>query len=362
MTTTPVDHDTTLLHDLLAGVLRDHATVDDVRAAEDEGGFSSRLWEVLAEAGLPWVSVPEEAGGSGGTLGDALGLQRLLGAAAAPVPVAETGLLAGWLLADAGLEVPGPSPTTAAVAAGRVDVHRVGAAVRLSGELLGVPAARHSGRLALLLDDGTVASLELSRARVQPRANLAGEARDTVLLDGVDVPAGDLGTAAGVDAEAFLLRARLARVLGMVGAMERVLELTTRYAVEREQFGRPIARFQAVQNHLVRVAEETACARVSSDVAAAALAAGQPQAADWTAMASVTVSGAARVVSAGAHQVHGAMGMTREYPLALFTRRLWSWRAEYGSERAWQRLVGRTVAARRAEEYWPLVASGLAAS
>jgi len=144
--------------------------------------------------------------------------------------------------------------------------------------------------------------------------------------------------------------------------MERVLELTTRYAVEREQFGRPIARFQAVQNHLVRVAEETACARVSSDVAAAALAAGQPQAADWTAMASVTVSGAARVVSAGAHQVHGAMGMTREYPLALFTRRLWSWRAEYGSERAWQRLVGRTVAARRAEEYWPLVASGLAAS
>ena len=79
---------------LLAGV----CSADEIEQAE-QTGWSSAVWNSLAEAGFPWVSVPLEAGGSGGTLADAMAILYGVGAHAAPAPVAETGVLAGWLLA-----------------------------------------------------------------------------------------------------------------------------------------------------------------------------------------------------------------------------------------------------------------------
>lgn len=360
--TSSAEQDSALLHNLVVPVLEDHSTLDDVRRAEDEGGFAPALWRAFADTGLLWVSVPEESGGSGGSLHDAFALLRLLGRYAAPVPFAETGVLAGWLFAAGQLPVP-KVPATAAVAAGRVAVTRSGGAAILTGALDRVPYARHCGRLALLLDDGAVSSIDLGQAEVTPGTNLAGEPRDTVMLAGLRVEDDATGRpAADVDAEMFLLRAKLSRVLAMTGAMERVLELTTRYVNERQQFGRPIGRFQSVQAHVVRVAEETACARMSAEVAARAFADGDPGASAWVAMAAVAAADAARVVTAGAHQVHGAMGMTREYPLALFTRRLWAWRGEHGSERYWRRRVGEQVASAGADRLWPLLTTGLVQS
>src|SRR4051794_33131147 len=76
------------------------------RAGGAAGARSARVWDGLAEAGFPWVGVPDTAGGSGGSLLDALAVLRGIGRHGAPVPMAETGLLAGWLLAGAGLEIP----------------------------------------------------------------------------------------------------------------------------------------------------------------------------------------------------------------------------------------------------------------
>ncbi len=363
MTTTETNEEhSALLDEVVSAILGDRSTHEDVRRAESAGGFAPDLWHALEETGLPWVSVPEESGGSGGTLRDALAVQRLFGYHAAPVPVAETGLLGGWLQASAGMAVL-PVPTTAALGVGQVTAVPEQGGSRLTGVVRRVPFGRHCARLVLLLDDGTVAAVPLEGLEIVPGANLAGEPRDTVHLDGVLLPAEATGRPSDdVTCEAFLLRGRMARVLAMAGAMERVLDLTVRYANEREQFGRRIGRFQAVQNHVVKVAEETACARISADAAAEALASGSPDAPVWVAMAAVAAADAARVVTAGAHQVHGAIGMTDEYPLGLFSRRLWAWRNEYGSERYWRRRVGDRVVQAGADQLWPLLTSGLARS
>ena len=97
-----VDELITETADRLFGELCTHEAVE---TAEQNGG-APEVWAAFAETGFPWISLPEDAGGSGGTLLDALEVLRLVGYHAAPLPVAETGVLGGWLLASAGLELP----------------------------------------------------------------------------------------------------------------------------------------------------------------------------------------------------------------------------------------------------------------
>jgi acyl-CoA dehydrogenase len=94
-----------LLVEAATRLFGDTCTHQAVQAAERDG-WAPEVWEAASEAGFPWVSVPEEGGGSGGTLADAADLLRVAGAHAAPIPLAETGMLAGWLLAGAGLAIP----------------------------------------------------------------------------------------------------------------------------------------------------------------------------------------------------------------------------------------------------------------
>jgi acyl-CoA dehydrogenase len=128
-----------------------------------------------------------------------------------------------------------------------------------------------------------------------------------------------------------------------------VLELTLRYTGERVQFGRPVARFPAVAAHLVRIAEQTEIAAMAARSAAASAgedgvgAGGEPHALDVAAAAAVAAE-AAGAVAAAAHQATGAMGMTREFALGALTRRLWSWRDEWGDGRPWAAELGRELA------------------
>src|ERR1700679_2526973 len=91
-----------LLTDAVGEIFTAVCTNDALRAAEHDG-FAPAAWAAVAEAGLPWISVPEEAGGEGGDLADALAVLRLAGYYSLPLPLAETGVLAGWLLATSGL-------------------------------------------------------------------------------------------------------------------------------------------------------------------------------------------------------------------------------------------------------------------
>ncbi|CCG04428.1 acyl-CoA dehydrogenase family protein [Blastococcus saxobsidens] len=353
--------DRTMLTEVATGLFRNLSTPEDVVAAEGTG-WSERLWSALVESGFPSVSVPEEAGGSGGDVADACALLAAAGRFAAPVPLAEAGLLGGWALAAAGLELPeGP----VSVAVGRpgdvVELSGGPGAWRLTARLQRVPWGGRSTRVVLLASvDGecSVVSAPTAAAEVTPGRNLALEPRDTLTWD--DVPLSDEVVAPapeGVDGEALRLRGALGRAALIAGALARVSELTVRYTGEREQFGRPIARFQAVQAHLVTIAEEAQLAGLATEVAALN-ARPDPSFFD-VAAAKAAASEAATVAARAAHQAHGAIGMTKEYELGQLTRRLWSWRDEFGSERYWNRELGRRLAGAGADELWPRISTGL---
>ncbi len=348
-----------MLVDSATALFRDLCPPSVVVNAE-ETGWAGGLWSSLAESGFPWVGIPEEAGGSGGDLGDACALLQVAGRFAAPVPLAETGVLGGWALAAAGLPLPG-GPVTIGV--GRPDdvVQLTGApgAWRLTARLGFVPWARASERVVLLTvvsGQPYVVAAPRELLTVVSGRNLAGEPRDTVTVDDVALPDDAVGTAPeGVTPAALAVRGALARAALIAGALERVSELTVTYTGQREQFGRPIARFQAVQQLLVKLAEETVSSRMA--VATASRNADPDPSVFDVAAAKVVASEAATTGSRAAHQAHGAIGMTREYELGQLTRRLWSWRQEFGSEQHWSQELARQVA--DADALWPRIATGL---
>jgi acyl-CoA dehydrogenase len=143
----------------------------------------------------------------------------------------------------------------------------------------------------------------------------------------------------------------------MLGALERIRDLTVAFSKDRAQFGRPIARFQAVQHLLAQLARDVAVARAAVDLAVSA--AVDDVSGGWLEIASakIVTGRAAGTVSAQAHQVHGAIGVTKEYCLSVLTRRLWSWRDEFGSESEWAQLIG-AQAWRAPGGVWALVTAG----
>src|SRR5439155_26920222 len=145
-----------------------------------------------------------------------------------------------------------------------------------------------------------------SAARVGRHTNRAGEPRDTLVFERAE--ADDVRPAACDLRE----RGALTRAALMAGALTAMARLTVAYASERRQFGRPIAAFQAVQHHLVAIAQE------SSLVSAAADGAARVPGAFEIAAAKALASRAALTATRSAHQVHGAMGMTQEYRLHHF--------------------------------------------
>jgi len=356
--------DVSLLHETVERLMTRGCTPEARRRADDSG-LLVELWATVAEAGLPWVSVPETAGGAGGTVGDACAILRSAGRHAAGLPLAETGLLGGWLLASAGMAVPDTAITVGVDHhEDRVDLRRGGSGWLLNCRLHRVPWASGAGHVVMLAGSGAerrVVSVPTSSGTLVPGHNVAGESRDTFLADNLAVDEAAVAPAPeGVDLDALRLRGALARTVQMVGAMESVSALTLSYANDRVQFGRSISQFQAVQQHLVRMASETAAAALASDVAVAAYASGGGR--FEVGVAKANASSAAGLVASLAHQVHGAIGMTQEYELQHYTRRLWAWRQEFGSERWWYGRIGAGVVASGADGLWDRVATGLVAT
>jgi alkylation response protein AidB-like acyl-CoA dehydrogenase len=161
---------------------------------------------------------------------------------------------------------------------------------------------------------------------------------------------------AAADAAAARRLGALLRAQQMAGALERILEISLDYARNRVQFGRPIARFQAVQQELARLAGECAAAAAAAGAGASALARhglAHEIAARAAAAAKIRVGQAAGAGAAIAHQVHGAMGFSQEYVLQRYTRQLWSWRDDFGAETEWAQWLGQRVCAAGAEGLWP---------
>jgi acyl-CoA dehydrogenase len=332
----------TLVHDSAMRLFGDLATAKLLAAAE-EGAWPASLWDAVEQAGYPDVLADGVAG-----IEDAAAILRAAGRHAVPIPLAET-MLARFLCAAAGLAAP-PGPLSVAPVEPDDRILLVGET--LAGRAGFVPWGRAAAAIVLLTEEG-VAIAPRGWAGFDPGKNLAGEPRDHLNSAAVDTPLRPLPE--GIDRALLLRLGALYRAAQMAGAMEAALDLSTRYANDRVQFGRPIGRFQAVQQQLALLAEEAAAARVAVESAARALAEGRPSAELSVAAAKIRAGIAAGKVAEIAHQVHGAIGFTHEHSLHRLTRRLWSWRDECGTESYWSAELGRTLLKAGAAALWPAI-------
>ena len=154
------------------------------------------------------------------------------------------------------------------------------------------------------------------------------------------VPFAEEAVARGLGVPAAMLspEARAALTAAkMAGAIERLLGLTTAHVTARQQFGRPLSAFQAVQQQLAQLAEEVAAARLAAHIGLG----GAGFTLVRAAAAKLRCNEAAALSTAIAHQLHGAIGATADYDLQLYTRALWRWQREAGTTAHWAGQLGR---------------------
>lgn len=326
---------------------------------DNKGGWKAPLWQALTEAGLPLAWVPEDCGGSGASLAEGFSVLSAAGRFAVAVPLAET-MLAGWLLAQAKITSPDGAMTVAP--AGPRDRIALNADGTLSGRARGVPFAKDAKHIAVLAQGAgglSIALVDAAKCLIEAGLNLASDGNDTVTFANV-APITIKPAPKGFDQTALMLMGAVARSLQIAGALESMLDVSVRYSNERVAFEKKISKFQAVQHNLAKLAGESAAALAAATSAADTLASGS--ASDDAAFleavsAKIRCSEAAEKGAAIAHQVHGAIGFTIEHILHRYTLRALAWRDDFGSESYWAVELGKRVAARGADELWPLVAS-----
>jgi alkylation response protein AidB-like acyl-CoA dehydrogenase len=353
-----VSDDDSLIRDAATRIFADLADPQALNSAPDQR-WKAPLWQALEESGLTLAWVPEERGGAGASLLDGFYILRISGQYAAPVAIAET-LLAGHFLAAAGLECPSGPLAVAPVRLGdHLTCSKEGA---ISGTARAVPFAAEARAVVVIAEaeNGQVAALMApgSFAHSARAVDMGGERAD-ITFDNV-YPAEMAPLPGDWHADTPNMMGAAVRAAQMAGALESVLQLSVDYAGGRVAFGRPIAKFQAVQHNLARLGGEVAAALSASGSAAETLAgapAFDPAVLLEVASAKIRCGEAAGEGAAIAHQLHGAIGWTAEHILQRYTRRLWGWRDDFGTESHWAVMLGDLVAESGPDALWPMLAA-----
>lgn len=315
------------------------------RRSQETTDFDLAFWNRVTDLGLARVTGASSAGGSDGSWHDAAALLRRTAYYGIHLPVAEHDLLAGWLLETQKM----PSSASVLRTMSIID----------SGGVAQAPFARWSDHILVMWQDQN--SWHLADL---PTADLKIEAVDTPggprdRLTDLVLPTG----APTIDqrlSRRVQLRSALIRTIQMTGAMERCLDLCLEHAETRQQFGRSIIHFQAVQHLIADIAGEAALAIVAVDRAITTAQSQSLEEMEFATAVAVSCAGhAASVVVRNAHQVHGAMGTTREHELHRHTQSILGWRSECGPTREWDARLGSALVAATDRDVWDLVHTGL---
>jgi acyl-CoA dehydrogenase len=314
-------------------------------------------WDTADELGWTRVGIAESAGGYGGDISDALAIMEGAGRHAVDIPLLES-LLANTILGWAGLLRDDDRP--ACVLFGDQRIHAVESlaadgCIRLTGHLANVWVPPGAARCVLVgalekpnniyvVDDESAIQL-LQRAATAPGhcCNLhidwhADKSNTAVLIRG---------------AQAVTAHWALFRAAWVLGTIDRVIEMTIEHVQVRKQFGRSLSSFQAVQHHLARMACERNLLRAS-----VALAATRNTAIEACYAARLTAANASDVVSKSAHQLFGAIGITHEHPLHIYTTSLRRLRDDLHTHRWWLEALGARLSDLDEEGIWTVITTG----
>ena len=284
-----------------------------------DGRGGAQLWQALHEAGIPDAMVPEADGGSGLTLAEVYPALFALGRHAVSIPLGET------ILARAVLGNSAPPGRIAIAGSTRSDAGTIVCHNVSNGRHADWVVAETPGSPMLLQ---VAAAWNVSAAP-------GGSGSDTDMswaapANGQTLPGALPWRAAGA----------LVTAIRMAGAIDRILEMVVEHAKSRTQFGRPIGKFQAVQQQVSVLAEQAGAARAASELACVSGSASGPVDPVRAALAKVRVGEAAIHASAIGHAVHGAIGVTEEHALQLYTSLLQHGRMSFGSGRYWAEFLG----------------------
>ena len=342
-----------ILAQMVDRLFTDHVD-ETLLAPTEQGRWSSNLWRLVEDQGLTMALVSEARGGMGASFHDVSVIARACGRHRVPVPLPET-IAAGWLLAGAELDMPaGPLSLGSAHRDDELRLERSGTDWRLSGSAHRVPWGRIAGSVVLAVEQPEamlIVHAPCQGSAVEHGSNVAGEFRDTLRFDGHSVEVGSW-PAGGTDNPVLMIGAMM-RSSQMAGALADILDRSVTYANDRQQFGRPIGKLQVIQQYLAVLAAEAAAVDVAAEAAFIAADENKPEL--LVAAAKVRAGMAVAQAVGIAHQVHGAIGFTLEYPLHWSTRRLMSWRTEFGSDRHWAIVLGRRMLHLGADGFWPYI-------
>lgn len=315
------------------------------------GFWHAELWRQLETAGITAAPLSESVGGASLTFPTLAPILKLTGTLALPVPLAEH-LLTTLVLLEFGIQIPSSGILTLVSSLdnghllSKVDV---GGSLYVSGIINNVLWGNKVDFVLTTVDHETAVLL--------PRGELArvdhgvdGEPRATYEYHRVKCVA--VANAVTIESRVDIWGA-LIRTLQMVGALERVQELTVAYANTRVQFNKALIKFQAIQQMLARLASQIAVANAAVGLAMKSLE--HKDISLFVGIAKSRTSEAAGIAAALAHQIHGAIGFTQEYELHLYTSRLWAWREECGNERYWNSMLAAAVIAEDPECLWTRV-------
>lgn len=300
---------------------------DDAAARDHADGRDATDWSQCVEAGFVHALLDDDRGGIGLGLNEYFSTALAAGACASPLPVVHTALFLKLLSSTCSAEVSLPDgPITFAE---RLVEHE--------GNLRGVdvPWAQVS-RWAVASTAHGVWLLPIDRQ--------SSDARTMVCVGTTPAQwqtAGAMPLAVNGDQVRAIAATGYAALLA--GVLERMLAMTLQYAGQRQQFGKPIGKFQAIQQQISAMAERVVAARMAAEIGFndAAFAGRMEALAVGKAITSEVVPLAASV----SHAVHGAIGVTHEYALHRYTLAAHRWRMAAGAEAHWRRVLGARVLA-----------------
>jgi acyl-CoA dehydrogenase len=316
-------------------------------AGDDVDVYADSVWAQVCDLGLAGIGIPEEKGGSGGSLADLMVVIRELARAGMSTPIVEASTAAHAVGA-----APGEGFETIVVVP---DLDLLSEAVTAS--FAQVPFADTASGLVIVAASSVVTvPLAGEPVTVEPGHDIAGLPYGCVRLNDASVA----HTPGGPAAPEVIDRLALARSAALLGSAWGAYELTRRYVTEREQFGAPLIKIPAVSSTLAQMAVRVRFAQSALDRAIMMCADdGTPALGRFGAVSAARISTAttATLVARSSHQLHGAVGITAEYGLHRYTSKLWALRDADESQFAYCGRLGARVRAEGEIQLWDSISA-----
>ena len=338
---------------------------------DDERGYTPELWKKMAELGWMGLILPEEFGGSGLDFVDMVVVLEEMGRVVLPGPFFSTVVLAGVAIVEGGSPqqkaaylpkiADGSMKATLAnlEPSGRWDAEGIqlqakpdGAGFALDGTKLFVPdanavdlfvvAARTPGSkgeegVSLFLVDAKAPGVSVTMLKTMDQTRKLGEVAFKGVKVGADALLGGKGQGWKI-LQRVADRAKVGLAAEMCGGAQRVLEMSVEYAKVREQFGKPIGSFQAIQHKCANMLVEVESSKSITYYAAWAVANDVAEAPLAAAMAKAYTSDAYRHTAGEGIQIHGGIGFTWEHDMHIYFKRAKSSEVTFG-DATWNREI-----------------------